>query len=54
MLAPLVSVGLTLVFIVYVIVLAVRGKLHSRLKSDIYPGIFFISTWLALYFLLFY
>ncbi len=48
---PLIPIGLIIVFIAYVIYLAVVKKnLKSKFKTVVLPGLFFIAIWIVIYY----
>jgi len=52
MLYPFIAIGLLIVFVAYILYLAfVKKDLKQNLRKVVYPGIFFISVWASLYFL---
>jgi hypothetical protein len=53
MLYPFMTIGFLIVFIVYVLYLALTKKLKQNISTVVYPGLFFISVWAGLYFLVF-
>lgn len=53
MLYPFMTIGFLIVFIVYVLYLALMKKLKQNISTVVYPGLFFISVWAGLYFLVF-
>lgn len=53
MLYPFMTIGFLIVFIVYVLYLALKKKLKQNISTVVYPGLFFISVWAGLYFLVF-
>lgn len=53
MLYPFMTIGLLIAFIAYVIYLALTKKLKQNISTVVYPGLFFISVWAGLYFLVF-
>jgi hypothetical protein len=53
MLYPFMTIGFLIVFIVYVLYLALTKKLKQNISTVVYPGMFFISVWAGLYFLVF-
>lgn len=53
MLYPFMTIGFLIVFIVYVLYLALTKKLKQNIITVVYPGLFFISVWAGLYFLVF-
>ncbi len=53
MLYPFITVGLTAVFVLYVLYLGlIRKNLKAKMKTVVYPGLFFIATWTVIYILL--
>jgi hypothetical protein len=53
MLYLLVPIGLVIAFVIYVLYLAIIKKnLRTQVKPVILPGLFFISVWAVIYFLL--
>lgn len=52
MLYPFISIGLIVIFIVYVFYLLIIKKDRKQLKSVLYPGLFFIVIWAVLYYFL--
>lgn len=48
---PFITIGLTIVFVVYLLYLLLIKKDFKKLKAFLYPGLFFIAVWVAIYFL---
>jgi hypothetical protein len=48
---PFIALGLIVVFIIYVLYLLVKKDM-KRLNTVLYPGLFFIVLWAAIYFFL--
>jgi len=54
MLYPFITIGLLIEFVAYLLYLAfVKKNLKQNLSTVVYPGLFFISVWAGLYFLVF-
>jgi FtsH-binding integral membrane protein len=49
---PFIPIGLIIVFIVYVLYLLLIKKDLKKLKTVLYPGLFFIAIWAVIYFIL--
>ncbi|HPF10874.1 MAG TPA: hypothetical protein PLP62_05440 [Flavobacteriaceae bacterium] len=49
---PLISIGLTAVFVVVLLYLLVIKKDLKTFKSVLYPGLFFIGVWILIYYAL--
>ncbi len=49
---PFIPIGLIAVFIVYILYLLIIKKDIKKLKSVLYPGLFFIVIWAVIYFFL--
>jgi len=48
---PFIAIGLLIVFVAYILYLAlVKKELKQNLSKVVYPGLFFISVWTILYF----
>ena len=52
MMYPFIPIGLTAVFIVYVLYLLIIKKDIKKLKTVLYPGLFFIAIWAVIYYFL--
>ncbi|MCC7524981.1 MAG: hypothetical protein IT250_09170 [Chitinophagaceae bacterium] len=48
---PLIALGLTVVFVVYLLYLLLVKKDKKTVKDFLYPGLFFIAVWTVVYFL---
>lgn len=46
---PFIPIGLIITFIVYVSYLLFIKKDLKRLKTVLYPGLFFIAVWIGIY-----
>ena len=51
MLYPFVTVGLFVAGAAYVIYLLAAGRFRAKLRTEIFPGLFFFVIWILLYFL---
>ena len=49
---PFIPIGLISIFIIYVLYLLLIKKDKKKLKSILYPGLFFIVIWLVIYYFL--
>lgn len=49
---PFIPIGLIAIFIVYVLYLLLIKKDIKKLKSILYPGLFFIAIWVVIYYFL--
>lgn len=49
---PFIAIGLIAVFIIYVVYLAFVKKDLGKLKSAIFPGLFFLAIWAIIYYFL--
>lgn len=47
-----IPIGLIAIFIVYVLYLLLIKKDMKKLKSILYPGLFFIAIWFVIYYFL--
>lgn len=48
---PLIPIGLTALFILYVLYLAlIKKELKAKFKTVVLPGLFFLAIWAAIYF----
>ena len=52
MMYPFIPIGLIAVFIVYVLYLLIIKKDIKKLKTVLYPGLFFIAIWAVIYYFL--
>lgn len=46
---PFIAVGLTALFVVYIVYLLFFKKDKKQLKDALLPGLIFISVWIVLY-----
>ncbi len=52
MLYPFISIGLTAVFIIYLLYAGlVKKNLRSQLHTVVFPGLFFLIAWFVMFFL---
>lgn len=49
---PFIAVGLTAIFIVYVLYLLIIKRDMKKLKTVLYPSLFFIAVWGVIYYFL--
>ena len=47
---PLIPIGLIAVFVVAVLYLLIIKKDMKKVKSVLYPGLFFIGIWVVIYY----
>lgn len=47
---PFIPIGLIAIFIVYVLYLLLIERDTKKLKSILYPGLFFIAIWVVIYY----
>lgn len=54
MLYPIISIGLVVVFVLYLLYMGlIKKDLKSKFSTVVLPGIFFVIVWLVIYWLLF-
>jgi len=49
---PFIPIGLIAVFFVYILYLFIVKKDMKKLKTILYPGLFFITIWFVIYYFL--
>lgn len=49
---PFIPIGLIAIYIVYVLYLLLVKKDIIKIKSILYPGLFFVAIWAVIYFFL--
>lgn len=47
-----IPIGLTALFLVYVLYLAFSKQLKTKFRTAVLPGLFFVGIWGAIYFLM--
>lgn len=52
MLYPFVSIGLIVIFAIYILYLLIIKKDLKQLKTVLFPGLFFIAVWAVMYYFL--
>lgn len=54
MLYPIISIGLAIAFLVYLLYLGlIKKDLKSKISTVVMPGVFFLITWFVIFYLLF-